>query len=225
MTFAISNIHGCYSDFKKMLKLIGFGRKDVMFVLGDTVDIGDSPIELVNDLSYADNIWSVAGEHDRTAFRMLGGYEDMLKSGTTPSPEYVSEMQAWMKNGGKVTFDEFRVLDDDEKEGILDYLGDLPLFEETKIGDKHYIFMNNGINGFVPGTDPDDYDDADFFGGDPVRKMNGFIVVAGQRKDIDSFSEDTVIFRDDGCIAIDCGAGRGGRLACIRLDDGKEFYV
>ena len=33
------------------------------------------------------------------------------------------------------------------------------------------------------------------------------------------------IFYGNGSIFIDCGLGRGGRLGCLRLEDGKEFYV
>ena len=33
------------------------------------------------------------------------------------------------------------------------------------------------------------------------------------------------IFYGNGTIFIDCGLGRGGRLGCLRLEDGKEFYV
>ena len=33
------------------------------------------------------------------------------------------------------------------------------------------------------------------------------------------------IYHGDGVIAMDCGLERGGRLGCLRLEDGKEFYV
>ena len=33
------------------------------------------------------------------------------------------------------------------------------------------------------------------------------------------------ILRGKGTIFMDCGLGRGGRLGCLRLDDGEEFYV
>ena len=29
----------------------------------------------------------------------------------------------------------------------------------------------------------------------------------------------------EGSIFIDCGAGEGGKLGCLRLEDGKEFYA
>ncbi len=225
MTYAVSNLHGCYSSWLRLAKEIGFGDKDIMFVLGDSVDIGDESMELISEFSYASNIWHVAGEHDRKAFRMLSGYDNLVKTGKTPDTAFITEMQEWIAGGGKNTFDSFRELDDEAKEGILEYLGDLPLFEETKVGERHFIFMNNGISGFIAGTDPDDYDDDAFFGDSPVKKINGFTVVVGHRDDLREFRKDTEIYHGDGYIAIDCGLARGGRLGCIRLDDGKEFYV
>ncbi len=225
MTYAVSNLHGCYSLWCRLLKLIDFGKNDIMFILGDSVDIGDEPMELLSELSYAYNIWHVAGKHDRTAFRMLSEYSKLLETHASPDGQFLREMQQWLSDGGKVTFDSFIALDPDAREGILEYLGDLPLFEETKVGGDHFILMNKGITGFVPGTDPDDYPPEAFFGDRPVRTLKGFRSVVGARDDISSFSPETSVFRGEGFIAIDCGAGRGGRLGCVRLDDGREFYV
>ncbi|HOA85484.1 MAG TPA: serine/threonine protein phosphatase, partial [Bacillota bacterium] len=33
------------------------------------------------------------------------------------------------------------------------------------------------------------------------------------------------IFKTEGCIALVGGAARGGRVGCLRLEDGAEFYV
>ena len=50
MTYVISDIHGNYEKFKEMLDLIHFRERDVMYVLGDMVDCGKEPIELLVDL-------------------------------------------------------------------------------------------------------------------------------------------------------------------------------
>ena len=33
------------------------------------------------------------------------------------------------------------------------------------------------------------------------------------------------IYYGEGCIVLDCGAAYGETLGCLRLEDGKEFYV
>ena len=33
------------------------------------------------------------------------------------------------------------------------------------------------------------------------------------------------IEKKDGVIYLDCGAGRGGRIGCLCLENGEEFYV
>ena len=43
MTYAMSDMHGCYDEYKEMLKKINFADKDRLFVLGDVVDVGKSP--------------------------------------------------------------------------------------------------------------------------------------------------------------------------------------
>ena len=77
----------------------------------------------------------------------------------------------------------------------------------------------------ISGTDPDDYDETAFFGENPVKTIKGFTVIVGNRDDITTFDGNTTIFRGEGYYSIDCGVERGGRLGCLRLDDGKEFYV
>ena len=44
MNYVISDIHGCYKEFKTLLKNIGFSSADTLFVLGDMVDRGPDPI-------------------------------------------------------------------------------------------------------------------------------------------------------------------------------------
>lgn len=40
MQYVISDIHGCSHTFQHLLKIIGFCEKDLLYVLGDTIDRG-----------------------------------------------------------------------------------------------------------------------------------------------------------------------------------------
>ena len=132
MTYVIANPHGSYTQFVRLLEVIDFSKDDVMFVLGDIVDHGSEPMDLLCDLSFRENIWAISGEHDRLAYRMLKGFDDMLKNGGTPDADYIAEMTEWMANGGKSTLDTFRTLDNEMREGVLEYLEELP--EEVSLG-------------------------------------------------------------------------------------------
>ena len=51
MTYAISDIHGCYEEYIKLLEKIGFSEYDTLYILGDICDRGEKPMEIYNDLS------------------------------------------------------------------------------------------------------------------------------------------------------------------------------
>ena len=81
MTYVVSNLHGCYDKFKELLEEIRFRDRDVMYLLGDLVDYGDQPMELIADISMRYNVYPIAGEHDFTAVKMLSGMDKLLAAG------------------------------------------------------------------------------------------------------------------------------------------------
>ena len=229
MTYVISNIHGEFAKFKEMLEKIEFSDDDILYVLGDIVDFGDESMELVCDLSVRTNVYPVMGEHDAMAQKMLSGFDSMLKSGGSPDPEYIAEMQEWLKKGGGKTLEGFRALDEDMREGVLDYLADMTLYEEVSAGGKKYLLLHAGIADFDESTPLDDYQPEDFISEaiDPDRKyFDGVTIVAGHTPTymIEGATKGK-IYRTDSAILVDCGAAFGETLGCVRLEDGKEFYA
>ncbi|MBR2336310.1 MAG: metallophosphoesterase [Clostridia bacterium] len=229
MTYAIANIHGDYDSFVKMLEKIKFSDDDVMFILGDIVDYGEKTAELLCDLSVRFNVYPIIGEHDAKAYKLLMGFDEMLKNGTTPDEDYVTEMTEWMQDGGKETLDAFRSLDDDMKEGILDYLAEFVPYETVNCGGKDYVLVHAGIEDFSPDKELDAYDESAFIGEsiDMDKKYfeNAILVVGHIPTEQLEGAIEGKIFRKGNNIAIDCGNVFGGQLGCLRLDDGKEFYV
>ena len=168
MTYVMSDIHGAYEQFLSLLSQINLGEDDILYIAGDLVDYGEKGMELVGDLSVRLNVYPVAGDHDYTAARMLHGFDKLLRAAEAgenadPDPDYIAEMSAWVRDGGQPTLDGFRTLNSDEREGVLDYLGDLPLFEEFTVNGTDYLMVHAGIAGYRKGTDPDDYSPEDFF--------------------------------------------------------------
>ena len=223
MTYVIANIHGEYQKFKSILREIDFREEDVMYILGDTVDFGDEPMELINDLSVRLNVYTIAGEHDYLAARMLHGFDKMLKSGAAPEAGYISEMTAWVKDGGQPTLEGFRSLDGEEREGVLEYLEEMTLFEEVEVNGKQYLLVHAGIADYDPDTDLEDYQPEDFFT-EPLDAsyplIDGVTVVVGHTP-----TKSGKIERGEGSIFLDCGTAEGGKLACLCLENGKEYYA
>ena len=47
MIYAMSDLHGCYEKYIKMLDKINFSDSDTLYILGDVVDRGDGGIKLL----------------------------------------------------------------------------------------------------------------------------------------------------------------------------------
>jgi hypothetical protein len=95
-------------------------------------------------------VYSIAGEHDFRAAKLLTGFDKMLKSGSTPDGDYIAEMTAWVQDGGQTTLEGFRALDEEQREGVLDYLCDLALFEEAEIKGKKYLMVRKDVKNVMP---------------------------------------------------------------------------
>ena len=229
MIYAVSDLHGSFDKFKRLLKQIRFSDSDVMYVIGDIVDYGDEPMELLCDLSMRYNVIPIVGDHDFRALRMLRELDKMLRGEASPDPEVIAQMTEWIRDGGQKTMEGFKALDDDMKEGVLEYLEDMSLYEEVEAGGKKYLLVHAGIADFDPDTELDDYMPEDFIG-EPLdleqRLIDGVTFVVGHvpTYEIDG-AEKGKIYHGDGSIAIDCGAAFGEPLACICLNNGKEYYV
>ncbi len=228
MIYVVSNLHGNYAKFKELLKVISFKDSDIMYVLGDIVDYGEESMELVGDLSVRYNIYPIVGEHDYTAVKMLSGFEKMLKSGETPDKKFIAKMTEWAADGGQVTLDAFRTLDAEMREGIIDYLSDMTLYEEVEAGGRDFILVHAGIAGFKNGIDLEKLKPEAFFT-EPLdltkKYFDDKIVVVGHNPTTEENGGGGKIFFGNGSIAIDCGEARGGTVGCLRLNDFKEYYV
>lgn len=227
MTYVMSDIHGEYKAFLKMLEEIKFSDKDMLYIAGDLVDIGEESMALLCDVSMRANVIPVAGEHDLLALRMLTEFDRLSKSGAAMQAS--DEMKAWIEKDGKSTLLGFHKLDEDMKEGILDYLADMVLFEEVKVKDEQYLIVHAGLKGY-DGETPLEELEADAFlteGLDPEREYfpDKTVIVGHVHTSGLPDADKDMIYYGEGSIYLDCGAARGGCLGCLCLDNGKEYYV
>lgn len=227
MIYVMSDLHGCYEKYCRMLQKIQFSDSDELLVLGDVIDRGEGGIAILRDMMERKNVCGFLGNHEYTMTAVLGSLGQKLPA------EKIASLQAifrfWLDDGGAPTFEAWRKLSAKEQSAILDYINGFSLFDEVTLGERVYFLSHAGIDPFVPGKSLFAYEAPDMISGrmdysKPLFEDN--LTVSGHTPTglIDPASSGR-IFRANGHIAIDCGAVFGKPLGCICLDTEEEFYV
>ncbi len=215
MTYVIAGLRGSLEKYEELKKAAGIGENDIVYVIGG---IAEGDLTLLDELSMCANVYPIMAKADLTALKMLGGFDRMLREGGSPDPEFISEMQSWMTEGGQAVLDAFRELDGEMREGVLDYLGDFTCFEEAEVGGKTYLLLSSGIAAFDRS--------ADLYELEPSSFIDTPLVLENEY-----FPNKTVITADAGIDASSVvKAGKNICIGCrravaLRLDDLAEFLV
>lgn len=231
MHYVISDIHGCYNEYIKLLEKIKFSDSDTLYVLGDIVDRGPAPIKVLKDMMRRPNVIPLAGNHEMMALSILpklcseinDGFDNWLNR------DFMRRFDNWCENGGNATIEEFSRLPKEEQQDILDYLGDFDVLEEVTVNGKRFVLVHAGLEPF------DDYLED---GGLTVDQMlwnrvdldcmyfKDKLTITGHTPtpSYEKGNDGTVIERNNH-IAIDCGCVFGYRLAAYCLETGEKIYV
>jgi len=150
MNYVMSDIHGEYDKFLEMLQKIDLQDDDTLYILGNAVDFGVEPIELLNEMADRPNIYPIIGDHERMAVDVLSLLMDDISEGKLDklSPETMTAIAKWRENGGRTTLEEFIKLVEEERQDILDYLCDFAPFEVVDIDSKTFILVHCGLGDF-----------------------------------------------------------------------------
>lgn len=234
MIYVISDIHGCYEEYMKLLEKIQFSQEDELYVLGDVVDRGPEPIKVLQDMMLRPNVYPILGNHDYMALKVLKKLNVEIKEDNVDNHlagDDLMDYLYWMQDGGNTMSEKFRKLSPEEKEEILEYLQDFSVCEEVFVGDKRFILVHADLHGFEEDKDLDDYALGDFIFhraeyGKRYFKDENTVVVTGHTPTV-SIREDKMplVYQENGHLAIDCGCVYGERLAVYCLDDGRVEYV
>lgn len=215
MKYVISDIHGQYDKFIEMLKLINFNENDTLYILGDVIDRGRKSIKALQYIMSQDNMIMLLGNHEEF---MLEYY-----NGDGENRHY------WAINGGNNTFDEIQNIGNDELDKILSYLKSLDLYKTIEVNNNIFHLCHAGLE-FKNGLFKEQYRDYVLWSRDAfiyqdlqMLKENEFVVF-GHTPTITINGKDE-IWKNNHKIGIDCGSIFGYKLACLRLDDMKEFYI
>lgn len=232
MVYVMSDIHGQYEKYKRMLEKIGFSAKDELYVLGDAVDRGPDPIKLLWDMSMRPNVYPVMGNHEYMAEALLGRLNVEITAKNCEDQVTVAILKAlaaWTADGGDTTLEQFRKLSVEDRGYLLEYLEEFSPYEELEVNGKRFVLVHGGLPNFDPKKSLEDYELYELVTDRPDYSKryypDRYLVTGHTPTELIEGAEAGRIYCANGHIAIDCGAGWGGSLGCIRLDDMQEFYV
>lgn len=227
MIYVLSDIHGHQQRFASILRQINLQPQDTLYVLGDVIDRNPGGIRILRRLMAMPNARLLLGNHEYMMLRAIGHPRDS-------NADDGRARAHWYRNGGKVTLDHFKRLRKTLRAEIIDYLLSLPLSYDIRVNDVDYKLVHaapascfdreprdpkylNPIHYAVwkrwELSDPPPGDYTLIFGHTPTQHY----------RDVTPME----VWFDHKRIGIDCGCAYPapvGRLACLRLDDGKVFY-
>lgn len=225
MIYAMSDLHGCYDKYVKMLEKIHFSKDDTLYILGDVVDRGEGGIAILQDMITKPNIIPLRGNHDYLAHRLLN---IIHRSSGLYDDKFIEQYRLWMMDGGAPTCDAFMDLSAEEQKRMLAYLNSFLIYDEVQAGGNKF-FMAHTVPEMERMQQFERLLWAEFILGEPEYEKTYFIdkyVVTGHTPT--GFIDEAYtgrIYKANNHIAIDCGAVFGNPLGCICLDTLEEFYV
>lgn len=228
MNYVISDVHGEYNLFIKLLRLIDFGDDDRMIICGDLIDKGEASKKLLDFVQQHSNITLIVGNHEHdfleycdSVMKGLGDHFDSDKVLTRLNSYYVNanDLYQW----------------DD-----IDYLESCKYYyENDDCICVHAGVLLNENNEIMPlGVTPIEYfvydrsfkeknvipksDKCVFFGHTPSQYLYGESRIILYKRE---GCQEPKSVRDCYKVNLDCGTYLSGRLGCLRVDDMKQFYV
>ena len=220
MTYVLSDIHGRMDYFQDILDQINLREEDKLYVLGDAIDRNPDGLQILLMLIEMPNVIFLLGNHEHMMMDVLEKYNILTAIGR------------WYRNGGEVTHDLWLEFSEAEQKKIIQYIKKAKINETVQVGDKTFFLVHAAPAACWDGNQSI-YRDAKMFavwerleGRYPFEEDDDRIVIFGHTPTL--FFDSThpfKIWHGDRMIGIDCGAGYPeGRLACLRLEDMKEFY-
>ncbi len=232
MIYVMSDLHGEYDKYIAMLKKIQFSDSDELYILGDVVDRGNKPVEILRDMSMRANVFPIMGNHDKMAIDVLSWLLDEVNEENlykNISRESMYQLAIWRMNGAQTTIDGFTRLSQNERLILLDYMKEFVPYEVVSVRGKTFILVHAGLGNFDKNKPLDEYSlhdlafvrfdyDREYFGGNVY-------IITGHTPTL-TITCKPEIYHSCNNICIDCGAVfTSGALACLCLDNMKEYYV
>lgn len=229
MIYVLSDIHGNLRRFEAMLAQLQLQKTDTLYILGDVIDRHRGGIPILRRIMAMPNAKMLLGNHE---YMMLRALNQPYNCGEECDIESCTAL--WYRNGGKVTHDHFKHLSRALRGQIITYLHSLPLNIDLTVNDQTFKLVHGAPIQWYDGSTR--YRNPTYYAvwkrldnTDPVPEEYTMIFGHSTTHHYQP-GQPMSIYRGDHIIGIDCGSGYPdgdpeGRLACLRLDDMKEFYA
>lgn len=215
----ISDIHGQYGEFCKLLDIIKYDNtKDTLILLGDYVDRGDQNLK---------TIYKVKELVSNGAIALRGNHDEMMATcikSILEKPKDESIIYSWIYCGGYNTYHEISNLSTEKLRELYYFTMSLPLV--YVIDD--FIFIHAGVNSNLP-LNKNTKEDALWIRDKFIRlkAYDNKVVIFGHTPTKYMHGEHKIWYDKtyNDKIGIDCGSVFGGKLACLELPSMKEYYI
>ena len=127
MVYVISDIHGEYALFLKLLNKINFSENDTLYVLGDMIDKGCESVRLLQFLKDKRNVKCILGNHE---YEFLKKYHAIMRESPTDFNTVLKSLQDYFSSDGYLLDWE-----------TVDWLESLPFYVKTP----YFIGVHAGI--------------------------------------------------------------------------------
>ncbi len=230
-TYVISDIHGCYEEYKELVHKINLKEDDHLYILGDTLDRGLEPIKALQYMMKQPNLTYIIGNHDYLFLYFVRKMKLDLSNAIHFSDEDIEDFKGYLSDGGVTTIEQFMQLSDKEKKDICEYFANANVYDEIEKDGKRYILVHAGILGFSEDIPIEEYDFLDFicermdYGKRYYQDENTFIITGHTPTMYINENKSSEVFIGNGHIAIDCGCVYGEKLAAYCIDTGTITYV
>ena len=227
MIYVMSDIHGHRRRFDSVMKQINLQPEDTLYILGDVIDRNPDGIRILQELRAKPNVKLLLGNHELMMLEALH------------YPALPKKLSLWYRNGGEITHQYLKHIRKTARQELFEYLESLPVTVEIMVNGQKFILTHAA---------PED----DYLNSNMRHKDAREYAVWHRYYSFDKGPEDSIVVfghtpttehqpnspaqicHGDNLIDIDCGAAYckihawGNniltRLACLRLDDMKEFY-
>ena len=226
MRYCVSDIHGEYELFIKLLEKIKFSNSDEMYIGGDIIDKGRSSVKLAKFIFSKPNMHAIMGNHE---YDFLKLYHSLMESKDPDYDKILSRLQAYFPNDGYLldfeTMDRFDSLPFYiEKDDFIIVHSGIPMDRENRVIDpkdaseEELVYDRKFKNpNIIPITDK-----CIIFGHTATDNICGENKILAYKK---AESKAIEKISDLAKIHIDTGSWQSGVLGCFCIDTSRVFYV
>lgn len=227
MIYCVSDIHGEYELFLRLLDKINFSDGDRLIVCGDIIDKGRDSVKLAKHIFGMPNAECIAGNHEYT---FLKYYWALMKESPDDFDALLKKLQTYFPyDGNLLDWETVDVFDNmpfylEEKNFICVHAG-LPLDSESRVlpvgnASREQLVYDRV---FKDKTVIPKGGKCVLFGHTPTSYICGESKILAYRRENMAFGGRNI--RDYCKIHLDTGTWLHGVLGCFRIDDCAAFYV